>query len=443
MRGLAVARRIRALDLRGHTTAAGFLWIIAAEVAVCAWVVVSTLAAGPVDGYSLWVLGLLTACAVAHIEATRTAEMRRWAAPVTGEHIDHAGVWTFAGALLLPVPVVVVLVLAIRLRRYFIIRKPLGRYVFTTCAVTSSVLAAHAVATVSGVHDWVRGAPIPPERVASAALMVTAAFALYYVAQTVVIGVARGLRTGWSLVGMLGDRRQNFDLVVTLCLGLVGAWGAGVANGALLVGVLVVVVAYTRHTQRIELLEQERDRLEVDALHDPLTGLANQRGFNRAAALALLADHARQRRTAVLMFDLDRFKQVNSRLGHLGANEVLKGLAAVLRDSVGSDDLVCRWGGEEFSVVVPSTTRSDAWAVAELVRASVESMMVRLTKAGRAEWVGGFTISGGIAFSPEHGADLATLQECADQALAEAKEGGRNQVRVCPALPARILDTPL
>ncbi|GLZ40969.1 GGDEF domain-containing protein [Actinokineospora sp. NBRC 105648] len=435
--GIPLPRRIADLDLFAHTTRSGFLWIVASEVGIFVWAVAGTVTGGWPDSLSLRLFALLTGFAILHMEATRPAEERRRAAHLSGEHIDHTGVWTCAGAFVLPIPLVVALVLIIRLRRYFIARKPPGRYVFTTFAITSSALAAQALATATPVHNWIRGTPVQSDQVLSAALAVAATFAIYYAAQTVVIGVARGLRGDWSWISILGNRKENVDLAITLCLGLIAAWGAGVAYGLLLAALSVVVVGYTRHTQRIEQLEQERDRLEVDALHDPLTGLANQRGFNPAAALALVADQARRRPTAVMMFDLDRFKQVNSRLGHLGANEVLKALAVVLRGSVRRDDLVCRWGGEEFSVLLPSTTRADAWTIAERIRAAVESMTVELTKAagGRTELVGDFTISGGIALSPEHGTDLATLQEFADQALAKAKDGGRNQVRVSPSVP--------
>ncbi|WP_424183935.1 GGDEF domain-containing protein [Actinokineospora sp. G85] len=401
------------------------------------WAVLGSVAEGAPDSLSLRLFALLIGFAILHMEATRPAEERRRAAHLGGEHIDHTGVWTCAGAFVLPISLVVALVVAIRLRRYFIARKPPGRYLFTTCAILMSVLATQALATATPVHAWIRGVPVPPDKVIAAGAAVLAAFAAYYAGQTVVIGVARGLRGNWEWVSILGDRKENLDLVITLCMGLIAAWASGVAYGLLLFALTGVVIGYTRHTQRIEQLEQERDRLEVDALHDPLTGLANQRGFNPAAALALVADQARRRPTAVMMFDLDRFKQVNSRLGHLGANEVLKALAVILRANVRRDDLVCRWGGEEFTVLLPSTSRVDAWAIAERIRATVEEMRVELTRAagGRTEQVGGFTISGGIALSPDHGTDLASLQEQADQALAEAKDNGRNQVRITPAFP--------
>ncbi len=436
-RPTALAGHLRACDLAAHTSPAGVAWILACEAVVLAWAVIGTLREPP-DPLSLRLFALLAGFAILHMEATRPARERRRVAHLSGEHIDHVGVWTCAGALVLPVPLIVALVVLIRARRYFLVaRKPAGRYVFTTFAILGSALATHALATATPVHRWIRGEPIAPSEVLSAALALAAAIAVYCAAQTLVIGVARGLRDGWTPRVVLGDRKENGDLAVTLFFGLIAAWGSGVGYGLLLAAVALVIIGYTRRTQRIEQLEQERDRLAVDALHDPLTGLANQRGFNPAAALALVADQARRRPTAVMMFDLDRFKQVNSRLGHLGANEVLKALATVLRTAVRHDDLVCRWGGEEFSVLLPSAARADAWKIAERIRTAVESMTVELTMAagGRTELAGGFTISGGIALSPEHGTDLATLQEHADQALAKAKAAGRNQVAVAPPVP--------
>ncbi|MDQ3406330.1 MAG: GGDEF domain-containing protein [Actinomycetota bacterium] len=415
----------------------GLIWILGCEIGIFGWALYGGIAEGIPDGTSVRLFGLLTGFAILHMEATRPAEERRRAAHLAGEHIDHTGVWTCAGAFILPVPLVVAMVLIIRLRRYFIARKPPGRYLFTTFAIMSSVLATQALACATPVHSYVRGATVPPNEVLGLTVAVVLAFIAYYATQTIVIGIARGLRGDWSWTSILGNRKENADLAITLCLGLIAAWAAGVGYGLLLAALAIVVVGYTRHTQRIEQLEVERDRLEVDALHDPLTGLANQRGFNPAASLVLVADQARSRPTAVMMFDLDRFKQVNSRLGHLGANEVLKALAVVLRANTRHDDLVCRWGGEEFSIMLPSTTRADAWAIAERIRTAVATMTVELTKAagGRTELVGDFTISGGVALSPEHGLDLSTLQEHADQALARAKDSGRNQVVVTPAMP--------
>jgi diguanylate cyclase (GGDEF)-like protein len=391
---------------------------------------------------------MFTALAVAtgiHMALTYPAEERRRAAHLSTEHIDHTGIWTTAAALVLPVHLMTVLVVGIRVQRYLIARKPPVRVLFGTAGILASALATQAIIHSTNVHLWI----IDQVRVgdlAQQAGWILVALAAYYLVQTAVLGVARGLRDRtWSWVATVGGRKENVDFVVTLCLGLLAAVASGVAGGLLLLTVSATAIVWTRSAQRIEALEYERDQLQVDALHDPLTGLANQRGFNSAAALALVADQARDRSTSVIMFDIDRFKQTNSILGHLGANEVLKGLADVLRSHLRRDDLVCRWGGEEFSVLLPSTGLPEANAIAERIRATVETMTVEITKAagGRTELVSGFTISGGVSVAPDHGGDLTTLQLHADRALELAKVGGRNQVRIAAPLPLAELEPEL
>ena len=108
-----------------------------------------------------------------------------------------------------------------------------------------------------------------------------------------------------------------------------------------------------------------QDRLEAVALSDKLTGLANRLALD----MMLQRDMAEHRRTgmglAILLLDLDRFKQVNDQHGHLAGDAVLKGVAAAIRSQLRDSDLVGRWGGEEFMVILKRTDLNAAMTVAE------------------------------------------------------------------------------
>jgi diguanylate cyclase (GGDEF)-like protein len=165
-------------------------------------------------------------------------------------------------------------------------------------------------------------------------------------------------------------------------------------------------------------------QLEAAALTDELTGLPNR----RAASRRLTTEYARMDRSldiAVLFVDIDRFKDLNSQLGHDGADAVLKEVAARVADCVRADDLVARWGGEEIVVVLTACSGIDAATeTAERIRLRVR---VPIHVDGR-EVVA--TVSVGVAFSPTTEATAESMLRAADVAMLQAKDAGRDQVRV-------------
>ncbi|MFC5291319.1 GGDEF domain-containing protein [Actinokineospora guangxiensis] len=412
----------------GVRVSALVVWIAGCAVVAAGWAM-RTVGGTPPDAESWWLLLVIVAAALMHAEATRPPQERRRVAHLAVA-VEHGAVWALCGALVLPAPLAVVPAVVVAGLGY--VRH---RGMVEACALIAAGLVAHLVAVLTPARRWVAEGGLPAGELAGATLGLAGAVVGFWLVWRVLPGIGRAVRGDLAWTDLLTGRDDRGDLLIVLALGIMAGWSSGVGHGAPLVAVAVVAAGVTRRAQRIAELTRERDRFELDALHDSLTGLANQRGFNPAAALALVADQARRRPTAVLMLDLDGFRGVNSRLGHLGANEVLKAFAALLRASVRRDDLVCRWGGEEFSIVLPGADRADAWAVAERIRRAVERMTVELTPARGlgTERVGRFTVSGGIALSPVDGTDLTTLQVHADRALAAAKNGGRNQIRLTPA----------
>ncbi|MBA1145948.1 diguanylate cyclase [Ectothiorhodospiraceae bacterium WFHF3C12] len=169
-------------------------------------------------------------------------------------------------------------------------------------------------------------------------------------------------------------------------------------------------------------LEQELSSL---ARCDPLTGLANRREFYKLLVDELERAQRYDRPLALLWLDLDDFKQVNDRLGHLAGDEVLRRLAHLLADSVRTADRVARIGGEEFVVLLPEMGLEEASETAERLR--------RLVGETRFELDGGdavsTTVSVGVAVYPVHGASVDDLAGAADQAMYDAKRAGRDRVR--------------
>ncbi|MBB4190177.1 two-component system cell cycle response regulator [Rhizobium aethiopicum] len=161
------------------------------------------------------------------------------------------------------------------------------------------------------------------------------------------------------------------------------------------------------------------------AVTDPLTGLYNRRYLDNHLNVLFNRSMARGRPLSVLITDIDRFKQVNDTYGHDGGDEVLREFANRVRSTIRGADLACRYGGEEFVVVMPDTSPEVAAAVAERLRAAVESAPFLLKRSSEALSV---TASFGIA--SRIGAVLTPdqLMKQADLALYEAKNTGRNRV---------------
>ncbi|WP_419693472.1 PleD family two-component system response regulator [Mesorhizobium muleiense] len=161
------------------------------------------------------------------------------------------------------------------------------------------------------------------------------------------------------------------------------------------------------------------------AVTDPLTGLHNRRYLD--SHLQTLFDRAvaRRRPLSVMITDLDRFKTVNDTHGHDGGDEVLREFARRLRKNVRGIDLACRFGGEEFVVVMPDTDGAVAEKVAERIRAEIAQMPFAVGQDGKTIEV---TVSVGVSSVLKGVDSVAGLMKRADLALYEAKSAGRNRV---------------
>ena len=173
-------------------------------------------------------------------------------------------------------------------------------------------------------------------------------------------------------------------------------------------------------------ISDKREAVETrrkSAFCDHLTGVANRRAFFEAAELELQRNRRTPRPTALILIDADHFKRINDRHGHPGGDAVLRQLGLVLTATFRQVDVVARVGGEEFAVLLPSSTLDGAAAVAERLRQLVAAQAV-VFEGERIE----LTVSAGDAASDGGDLDLDTLMKRADQALYAAKAGGRNRI---------------
>jgi diguanylate cyclase len=178
-------------------------------------------------------------------------------------------------------------------------------------------------------------------------------------------------------------------------------------------------------TQKLRLLTEQLELARAEALLDPLTGLRNRRGFERA-----IEEVGGIGGAALVVADIDHFKQINDTHGHLLGDKAVRAIGRILHESVKRRDLVGRWGGEEFTVLLLNTSVAGAQTVAEQIRASVERLRIR--KVDGTELERCLTISLGVAVA-QASEGFDNLMRRADAALYRAKREGRN--RVCVAQP--------
>ena len=167
-----------------------------------------------------------------------------------------------------------------------------------------------------------------------------------------------------------------------------------------------------------------REELRHQSIRDPLTGLFNRRALEEVLARDLRRAERNQLPVGVVILDLDHFKQFNDTFNHEAGDVVLRELGAFLTDHIRGGDLACRFGGEEFVLILPETSLEDACHRAEEIREGIRSLAV--TYHGQA--LGTVTASFGVAAFPEHGMTTSELLRAADKAMYNAKAGGRNRV---------------
>jgi diguanylate cyclase (GGDEF)-like protein len=356
-------------------------------------------------------------------------------------YYDLSSVWTVAAALLLPPAVAAGVVVGIYLHLWLRVWRParsdLYKNVYTAAVVVLAVQAAHHVAGigVAGRPDWSDGAP--------GLLLLALAVAAYATVNNLLVIGAIALGDEDQPAGLLPRLRHLVgpldDIVLevsTLCMGALAAVVLR-ANVWLVPLVLVPLVVLHRAIGARQ--------LEQRAATDGKTGLLNAAAWHDRAERALARAQRQGVAAGVLILDLDHFKLVNDTHGHLAGDEVLAAVARTLRDELREADVVGRFGGEEFVVLLrdlPLTTagRDTMAGIAERIRARVAELSVEVATPDGPMTVRSLTISVGAVFHLGRTSTLQQVLGVADTALYAAKRSGRNAV--CFGAPALGAEPP-
>jgi diguanylate cyclase (GGDEF)-like protein len=365
------------------------------------------------------VLGLLTSETARHVE-----RMRRHLAVTL--HVNLSSVWMVPAALLLPpslvAPAVVVLYghMWLRIWRHISGRYP-HRVVFSASTVVLSCFATRAVAAAAPT-----GGVLEMGGALGLGWLLLAIIA-HFAVNTGLVAFAIALeQNDHSPATLLGTWHDNSIEFATLSMGGLTAvlltWKPALV-------VLILLPLQVLH--RSVLIRQ----LEHAATIDEKTGLLNATSWQTLASNELHRAERHGSRLGLLLVDLDHFKWVNDRYGHLVGDQVLRAVADAMRDVARDFDLCGRFGGEEFVVLLPETDLAGAIEVANRMCARIRELPLEQLTAEPA--VNEFRLSAsiGVAAYPDAGRELDEVLLAADNAMFAAKDSGRDQVRA--VMPSR------
>lgn len=392
------------------------LTVIAVDLALIGWELADT----------EWRAGDLALAAALLVAAVICIEAIRRLGQPSGVSRDLLSAWWLPIALLLPpiypllAPFGVGFALYARGRR----ATPVYRRVFSSAALGLAGAATSVTfhrawpeathVSLSGAADWLTR----PEVVLTA----VGCAVLFSLVNSGIVAIAAHLAEPEAGLGEILWDKETFLLDLTeTCVGILVAITCALSPLLLLVALPPVILL-----QR-SLMHQQ---LQAAARTDPKTGLLNAAAWQREADAEIsraqragTASGTQSGQLSMLLIDVDHFKRVNDTYGHLAGDEVLKSLAAELRQQVRDSDIVGRFGGEEFTVLLPRAEAAEALAIAERLRRGAGSLSIY---SGDARI--GVTVSIGVAVYGLHGRDLFELLAAADLALYRAKDKGRNQV---------------
>src|SRR3954470_14455885 len=351
-------------------------------------------------------IGLAVAASIAQLSEVRTANNKAYVATIS---------FFMAGTLLLTpidaagvVMVVFITELLVKSKKLYIAIFNIGSQVVCTLA---AYIVYNAISGTTGVTPLTNGA-----RSAAGALGAVLVFmVLNHATLTLVLKLARGVRLAET--GLFRRDSVVTDLGL-LALGVViaGLWSLGPA----LVAFVVIPIVLLQRALHFPMLRQA-------SRTDPKTGLANAAWFLEQAEHELQRAVRFETPMAVLVADLDLLRNINNAYGHLAGDVVLKGVADVLRNEVRTYDIACRFGGEEFALLLPAADVEEALALAERIRGRVGRERYAVPTSVDPIAV---TVSVGVATLGEHGSTIKELLHAADLALYRAKVEGRDRVRI-------------
>jgi diguanylate cyclase (GGDEF)-like protein/putative nucleotidyltransferase with HDIG domain len=355
---------------------------------------------------------LVSAASLAQLFPARTPRDQTYATGV---------IFLAAGALLLPLELIPLMAAIPHVPEWLRIRYRWYLQTFNICNWTLALLAGYGVArAVIGASPFSAAEP-------TAALAGLAAITVIVAVNHTLLAVMLRLGRGHSLrqSGLFSLDNLSTELgLAALGVAVATLW---VANPWLIPFALAPLVLVHR-SLRVPLL-QEAARI------DPKTGLFNARHFSTLLRAELAHAERFDRPASVIMADLDLLRDINNSYGHLAGDTVLAGIAKVFQTELREYDVPARFGGEEFAILLPETSRKDAFLVAERIRATVAAQVFEVHTSGEPI---GATISMGVATFPDDGTDPNELVHRADLAVYQAKLQGRNCVSAAVDEPVPI-----
>jgi diguanylate cyclase (GGDEF)-like protein len=400
-------------------------WLVAyIAVATVAYLSAIALAVAAEPGLesprNLWLCGVLLLCTALTVELTKRSGEN------AGLIKDVYAVWELPVAILLP-PVYALLVPAFRLTltQLRVRHVPLHRRVFTTAVIGLSYASASMV--FHGITGQGFGTVTLP---ASGATLWVAAVAAAAVTQWVIntsllFPAIKGSDPTVTIRELYLARERVQNDVAEICVAVLVTLGVAVTPLTLVLA-FPFVTLLQRSFRHVQLVNASRV--------DTKTGLLNAGTWEREAATEVARAVRTHTSLAVALIDIDHFKAVNDSFGHLAGDRALRTIARALPIFLREYDLVGRFGGEEFALLLPQAKALDAYRIAERIRAHIGSMPITVSDDTGAETVR-VSISIGVAafgarWGNSSGAQLTELLAAADGALYQAKRSGRNQVCV-------------
>jgi len=369
------------------------------------------------SGRDLALFGLLLGCTAAAVEMTRKAGEQSG-----GLVKDVQGVWELPVAILLPPFYALMLPIAVAgLTQWRVRRGPLHRRVFTAAAVGLAYGAASVTFhSLSGLIPPHPGGTLSDGTVWTA-LVLFSALIKWALNKAMVITAVKGANRSANVRTAFFGGEPLYNDAAEISIGILVTFGVA-GDPLLALAALPVVTLLQRSLSHVQLVSDSRT--------DSKTGLLNAATWERESALEVTRAVRTQSPLAIAMVDIDRFKAINDTYGHLAGDQVLKEIANRLSTLLRDYDLAGRFGGEEFSLLLPQTRAVDAFRIAERVRANIAGLSIIAPGATGGERVQ-VTVSIGVA-ALDSGSKraLSELMAAADAALYRAKAGGRDQVQM-------------
>jgi diguanylate cyclase (GGDEF)-like protein len=381
--------------------------VVAAYAGAIAWAAAS----GQVRPSDLRLCAVFAGCGAASVELTRRAGERE------GLARDVYAIWDLSAAVLLPplyalvIPLPRAVLTEWRIRRTLLHRRAYSTAAHGLSYAAASLVFRSALPTLCGSGGGSGGHALAWITLATGCGLMSMAIQACLILPPVKTTAAPGTRLRSLALG----REAICNQVTELCLAVLTAFGAAHSALASVVALPLVIVLQrsVRHAS-----------LTAAARTDAKTGLLNAAAWQREAVVELARATRAQTPLAVAIADIDHFKAVNDTHGHLAGDAVLAAVSAAMRDLLRDCDLCGRFGGEEFTLLLPRTTAGQAYEITERIRQGISQLAI----PGDGTPAIRVTISIGVALPSQARRTLDDLLAAADHALYQAKNSGRDRV---------------